>query len=347
MKTPLELLDYPLPAEAVAQEPPRRRDDAKLLVLNRKNGAITHTFFKHVTEFFRPGDVVVFNNSRVIPARLFARKETGAKVEVFLLQALDKKRRLWKALIAPAKRVKQTKKLWLSGGGEITIQNHENGIFNVSFEKIGDVSAYLRRFGHVPLPPYIRRKDTPRDRRRYQTVFARKDGSVAAPTAGLHWSQNLLRRLRSRNVETAFVTLHVGLGTFQPVTAKYLENHRMHSEMVEISKEAADKITAAKKRAGRVVAVGTTVVRTLEHVGRIFGAIQPYRGETNLFITPGFSFRVVDMLFTNFHQPRSTLLALACAFAGREKLLAAYLEALKNGYRFLSYGDAMLIGDFS
>lgn len=342
LKMKTHLFDYELPPGAIAQKPLPRRDASRLLVLDRRTGAVVHSRVRNLDRHLAPGDLLVLNESRVIPARLPSRRATGGRAEVFLLKPLGG--RAWEALVSPARRLRPPCGLHLEAGGEVRVEEAlGEGRFRVSLPGAGSVRRLLSRAGRVPLPPYIRRPDDLQDRRRYQTVFARRDGSVAAPTAGLHFTRGLLKRLLRRGVRTARLTLHVGLGTFLPVTAEDLEDHPMHGETYKVPVSLARAVAEARSRGGRVVAVGTTTVRALEHCADGRGGVAPGRGETRLFLKPGMPFRVVDALFTNFHQPRSTLMALVCAFAERERVMAAYAEALRRGYRFLSYGDAMLI----
>jgi S-adenosylmethionine:tRNA ribosyltransferase-isomerase len=293
-----------------------------------------------------PHDLLVVNRTRVIPARLYARKPTGAAIEVFLLRpALHGRKGDWEALVSPARRVKGALplRLALEPSGSVDVREGlGEGRFLISFAGTGPFRRFLLRSGHVPLPPYIRRPDNPADKVRYQTVFARKDGSVAAPTAGLHFTPRLLSGLKARGVARAEVVLHVGLGTFLPMDEGDTGAHRMHSERFEVPGSSVRAIARTRAAGGRVVAVGTTVCRALEAASE-GGDLRAAQGETRIFIRPGHRFRAVDALFTNLHQPRSTLLMLVCAFAGRERVMAAYGEALRKGYRFLSYGDAMLI----
>jgi len=343
MKT--SFFDYNLPAEKIAQRPLEKRHDARMLVLDRKTGRVNHSFVRDLPHWLLEKDLMVVNQTKVFPARLFATKpDTGAKVEIFLLRpALDNSSEEWEALVSPAKRIKGNPVLKLEGRGDaVILESLREGRFILRLN-VGNVRAFLAKNGHVPLPPYIKRKDDASDRERYQTLFAKKEGSVAAPTAGLHFTKTLLGELKKRGIRQAAVTLHVGMGTFLPVSSDEIEEHVMHPEWFEIPPKAAFAIAETRKRHGRVVAIGTTVVRALESSVQPDGSFLTRPDETRLFISPGYNFKAVDVLFTNFHQPRSTLLMLVCAFAGRERVLAAYGEALREGYRFLSYGDAMLI----
>lgn len=344
MKT--SLFDYHLPAEKIAQRPLEKRDASRMLVLDRKTGRVEHSFVRDLPQWLLPGDLMVVNQTKVFPARLHAVKpDTGALLEIFLLRpSLENSSQEWEALVSPAKRIKGNPTLKLEGRGEAAVlESLGGGHFIVRLNGVGNIRKFLAQKGHVPLPPYIKRKDDGADRERYQTLFAKKEGSVAAPTAGLHFTQALLTELRKKGVCRTAVTLHVGLGTFLPVSSDDSEEHVMHPESFEVPATAAAAIGRARKRHGRVVAIGTTVVRALESAARPDGTFRTEADETRLFISPGYAFKAADVLFTNFHQPSSTLLMLVCAFAGRERVLAAYEEALREGYRFLSYGDAMLI----
>jgi len=331
--------DYLLPASSIAQEP-LPRGESRLLVLDQR-GAGRHSRIRDLPRLLRPGDLLVLNDTRVIPARLFGRRAGGGgRMELLLVERIGE--REWDALVKPGKRARPGTTIELGPGlsAEVSAKGGE-GRYRLVFSE--PVEPHLERLGHVPLPPYIHRPDTDADRERYQTVFARSPGAIAAPTAGLHFTQELLERIEAAGVESVRITLHVGIGTFKPVSAERVEEHRMERERYEMGKEAAEAIGRARERAARVVAVGTTVVRTLESAALAGGGeVRAGGGSTDLFITPGFRFQVVDALLTNFHLPRSTLLMLVSAFAGREQVLAAYEEAIREGYRFYSYGDAML-----
>jgi S-adenosylmethionine:tRNA ribosyltransferase-isomerase len=336
--------DFHLPEELIAQSPPPRRADSRLMVLDRETGELEHRRFSDLTEYLRPGDVLVINDTRVRPARLIGmKKETGGRVEILLLKPLGEDR--WEVLAKPARRLKPGSTI-LFGNGELqAVVEGESGVAGGRIVRLAyeaeDLEALLERLGEMPLPPYIRKRLE--DPERYQTVYARAVGSAAAPTAGLHFTPELLEEIRDKGVDIASVTLHVGLGTFRPVTAERVEEHRMHAEYYEVGEAAAERIRSARKRGGRVVAVGTTSVRTLETVAGLHGEIVPAKGWTDIFIYPGYRFRAVDALITNFHLPRSTLLMLVSAFASRRQILAAYEEAVNRRYRFFSFGDAMLI----
>jgi S-adenosylmethionine:tRNA ribosyltransferase-isomerase len=330
--------DYELPAASIAQEA-APRGESRLLVLDREEPD-RHARVRDLPRLLRPGDLLVLNDTRVIPARLFGRRSgSTGKMELLLIERLGE--REWDALVKPGRRARPGTVIELDGSlAAEVVDKREDGRHRLRFSE--PIEPHLDRLGHVPLPPYIHRPDTSEDRERYQTVYARSPGAVAAPTAGLHFTERLLEEIAAAGIEIARVTLHVGIGTFKPVAAERIEDHRMDRERYEISEEAAEAIRRARER-GRIVAVGTTVVRTLESAALGGdGTILPGTGSTELFITPGFHFQVVDALLTNFHLPRSTLLMLVSAFAGRERVLAAYEEAVREGYRFYSYGDAML-----
>jgi S-adenosylmethionine:tRNA ribosyltransferase-isomerase len=336
--------DFHLPEELIAQKPLPERSSSRLLVLHRQDGRLEHRQFSDWLEYVRPGDVWVVNDTRVRPARLTGMKEeTGARVELLLLKPLGEGR--WEALVKPAKRVKTDTVLLFGDGLLRAVAEEQTDVAGGRVFRLEhgaeDLEPLLNQLGEMPLPPYIREQlDEPE---RYQTVYSREVGSAAAPTAGLHFTQELLDQARQRGAQVVPITLHVGLGTFRPVTTDRIEDHRMHSEYYEVSAETANVIREAKRTGNRVCAVGTTSVRTLESVMREHGAILPCNGWTDIFIYPGFSFQVVDALVTNFHLPRSTLLMLISAFATREQVLHAYQEAVEKRYRFFSFGDAMLI----
>lgn len=333
--------DYHLPEQLIAQTPCERRDASRLLVLERRTGALAHRCFYELGEYLRPGDVLVFNDTKVIPARLIGTKaQTGGKVEVFLLRR--KTGDDWEALVKPGKKARPG--TVIAFGESLRCEVLASTDFGgriVRFSYEGIFEEILDRLGQTPLPPYI--KESLADKERYQTVYARQRGSAAAPTAGLHFTQELLAHLKASGVELGFLTLHVGLGTFRPVQVKEIESHAMHSEYYEVPPETAALVNAAKAEGRRVVAVGTTAIRTLESAARERGCIAAVRGWTDIFIYPGYEFKIVDAMVTNFHLPKSTLLMLISAFAGREKVLAAYEAAIAERYRFFSFGDAMLI----
>ncbi len=333
--------EYDLPPESIARYPAQRRDRSRLLVLDRATGERQHRMFRDLADILRPGDFIALNDTRVIPARIFGAAPTGGQVELLLLERV--RENLWRAIGRPGRRLRPgCEASFADGRLRVTVRGVEDeGIRLVELDHEGELFALLEEIGEPPLPPYIDRDVEASDKERYQTVYAREPGAVAAPTAGLHFTEELFDELRERGVQTGCVTLHVGLGTFRPVRVDNVEDHEMHSEYYHVSEEFARR---ANEREGRLVAVGTTVTRTLESVADEGGTIHPGSGDTDLFIYPGYDFRAVEALITNFHLPRSTLLMMVSAFlGGREKLLAAYREALDEGYRFYSYGDAMLI----
>ncbi len=336
--------DYELPERLIAQEPVSPRDASRLLVVPRGSGAIAGARFAELETFLRPGDLLVFNDTRVIPARLVGVKASGGRCELLLVEPIDREGGpRWRALGQSSKPMREGSRLTF-GSLEARVEEAEgDGFFAVRFDREeAALDEAIEREGRVPLPPYIRREPGPGDRERYQTIFASVPGSAAAPTAGLHFTTELLARLAARGVERTAVTLHVGPGTFLPVRGDDLARHRMHEERYHVTAEAALAFAACRARGGRVVAVGTTAVRTLESAWKDEG-LQVGDGRTGLFIYPGHTFKTVDALVTNLHLPRSTLLMLVCAFAGREQVLAAYQLAVRKGYRFFSYGDAMLL----
>ncbi len=337
--------DFELPPELIAQEPPAERGESRMLLLNRENGAWRDSWFNQLPELLREGDVLVLNDSRVIPARLFgARTGSTGKVEVLLTEQLSDWD--WRALTRPARRMAVGQELVFATAETqlqaTVIADGEFGERLLRFNPVDDFFARLEQLGHVPLPPYIHRQDQALDRERYQTVFARQRGSVAAPTAGLHFTPEVLERIRARGVVIASLTLHVGLGTFQPVRVADVSEIRLHTERYSLPAETAEAVNRAMLEGRRVVAAGTTTVRTLEHCAQI-GRMEPHSGTTNIFLSPGSRLNVVGALLTNFHLPQSTLLMLVSAFAGQDKTLAAYRHAVDAGYRFFSYGDCMFI----
>lgn len=333
--------DYYLPDELIAQHPAEERDLSRLMVLHRRNGRVEHRLFAHIVEYFNPGDVLVLNSTRVIPARLYGRKSTGAKVEVVLLTR--KSRDEWEALVRPGKKLQPGTEI-IFGHGELighVVDYAVGGGRLIRFSYDGLFEEVLNKIGEIPLPPYIHQELA--DKERYQTVYAKHAGSAAAPTAGLHFTDRLLGKIEEKGVVLAYLLLHVGLGTFRPVKVSDLTQHRMHEEYFSISSDTAAKINAARAKGRRVIAVGTTTVRALESAADELGNVKAASGWTDIFIYPGYKFKTVDALITNFHLPRSTLLMLVSAFAGRERVLEAYREAVKLRYRFFSFGDAMLI----
>ena len=336
--------DYFLPSELIAQEPADKRDTARLMTLERRSGTIGETGFAELAGFLRDGDLLVLNDTRVIPARLFGAKESGGRVELFLVRKLIQPGEVWQCLIRASKSPRPGTVIRLADGMAASVeQRGEEETWIVSFSPEEGFEAWLERSGSMPLPPYIKRAAGERDQERYQTVFAREKGAVAAPTAGLHFTEDLLAEIRGHGVEIVTLTLHVGLGTFLPIRVDDLRQHRMHREYYRIPEETAMAVNARKRCGGRVVAVGTTTTRALEHGVTGDGVLRAGAGEADIFIYPGYAFKVVDALVTNFHLPQSTLLMLVCAFAGKELLLRAYVEAVQKRFRFYSYGDAMLI----
>lgn len=333
---------YDLPQELIAQHPTEDRTASRLMVLDRKNGEIQHKHFYDITEFLNEGDCLVMNNTRVIPARLYGVKEgSGGKIEFLLLKRIDIN--TWEIILRPGRKARKGSRFVFGDGllrAEI-LEVLEDGNRIVRFEYEGIWEELLDRLGEMPLPPYI--KEKLRDKNRYQTVYSKIDGSAAAPTAGLHFTEELLDKIRAKGVKTAFVTLHVGLGTFRPVSVENVEEHKMHSEYCEISPETAELINNTRKNGGRIVAVGTTSVRTLESCSEEDGRVIPQKKNTAIFIYPGYRFKTVDALITNFHLPESTLMMLISAFADKETIMNAYHEAIKERYRFFSFGDAMFI----
>lgn len=331
---------YDLPAGLIAQEPLPERGGSRLLCLDGSDGKVMDRKFDELCTLLRPGDLLIFNNTRVIPARLFATKPTGGKVEVLIERILDSNHVV--AQIGANKPLRINCHVELENGVRVRIEGREAGFYRLHIDDTRPVLSLLEEIGHVPLPPYLGRGDSYVDIERYQTVYARFDGAVAAPTAGLHFDRTLMARLDSVGVNAAYVTLHIGAGTFQPVRVNDIREHRMHREYFEVTAPVCEQVRETRRNGGRVIAVGTTVVRSLEAVSREDG-ISPYKGETDIFIYPGYEFRAVDAMITNFHMPESTLLMLICAFAGKDNVLAAYGHAIKRRYRFYSYGDAMFI----
>ncbi|KNZ71070.1 S-adenosylmethionine/tRNA-ribosyltransferase- isomerase [Thermincola ferriacetica] len=334
--------DFELPEELIAQEPVEPRDHSRLLVVNRDNGNIEHKRFYNCIDYIEPGDVLVVNNTRVLPARLFGEKKgSGAKIEFVLLKRIDRDK--WEVLVKPGKRVKPGTVIFFGGGllEAFVLQTTESGGRLVEFRYEGIFEELLDRFGQMPLPPYIKKQLD--DRERYQTVYARASGSAAAPTAGLHFTEELLKKMHEKGVVIAEVMLHVGLGTFRPVKVDNVEDHRMHAEYYEINEETANLINRQRDRGHKIIAVGTTSCRALETAADSSGNLKPGCGWTDIFIYPGYRFKAVDRLITNFHLPRSTLIMLVSAFAGKDLIMRAYQEAIAEKYRFFSFGDAMMI----
>ncbi len=344
---PISEYDYELPKELIAQTPSEKRENCKMMVLDRNTQTIEHKHFYDITDYFDKNDVLVLNNTKVIPARLFGRKNTGAHIEVFLLKQIGDK--TWEVLINPSKRVKEDSIIEISPDMYVKVLTRQNeGKWLVKLNYDGDFYNILDKVGNIPLPPYIERTMTDEqlkhlDYDRYQTVYAQKEGSVAAPTAGLHFTQEILEKLKAKGVQVCYVTLNVGLGTFRPVKVENILEHKMDSEEFEIPAETARIINEAKRTGKRITAVGTTTVRTLETCMKKYDEILEVIDDSTLFIYPGFEYKVVDRLLTNFHLPKSTLIMLTSAFAGKDFVFKAYKEAIEHKYKFYSYGDCMLI----
>jgi S-adenosylmethionine:tRNA ribosyltransferase-isomerase len=349
-KMKLSEFDFDLPEELVANYPSENRDESRLMVIHRETGEIEHKLFKDVIDYFSEGDVMIMNNTRVFPARMYGNKEkTGAKIEVFLLRELNRESLLWDVLVDPARKIRIGNKLYFGEDDSLVAEVIDNTtsrgrtlrfLFDGPYE---DFKAKITELGETPLPKYIKREVEPEDEERYQTIFAKVEGAVAAPTAGLHFSRQLLKRLELKGIDFAEVTLHVGLGTFRSVEVEDLTKHKMDSEQVIISQEASDMVNNAKRTKKRVCAIGTTAMRSIESSVSTEGYLKPFDGWTNKFIFPPYDFSIADSLITNFHTPLSTLLMMISAFAGHDLMMKAYQEAIKEKYRFYSYGDAMLI----
>ncbi|WP_102345434.1 tRNA preQ1(34) S-adenosylmethionine ribosyltransferase-isomerase QueA [Bacillus sp. Marseille-P3661] len=339
----VDLFDFDLPEELIAQTPLEERTASRLMVVDRKTGVYNHEQFKNIIHYLSPGDALVLNDTRVLPARLFGiKEETGAKIEVLLLKQLEGDR--WETLVKPAKRVQEGTIVSFGDGRlkAVCVETSEHGGRHFEFKYDGIFYEVLETLGEMPLPPYI--KEQLDDRDRYQTVFARERGSAAAPTAGLHFTEEFLDEIREKGVHVTFITLHVGLGTFRPVSADSVEEHEMHSEYYHMTKETATLLNKVKEKNGKIVSVGTTSTRTLETIANEYnGKFAETSGWTNIFIYPGYEFKAIDGMLTNFHLPKSTLMMLISALAGREQILKAYEEAVNQKYRFFSFGDAMLI----
>ncbi|HKW15952.1 MAG TPA: tRNA preQ1(34) S-adenosylmethionine ribosyltransferase-isomerase QueA [Terriglobales bacterium] len=354
---------YSLPQELIAQEPLSDRAASRMLHLGRESGEVRDLCFRDFPELLRPGDLVVFNNTRVFPARLYGRR-SGARsqpvsernpaardflrgrVEVLLTKQATHEPNEWECLVRPGRKIGLGERLYFGENDQLEAEVIGKGTFGerrIRFVPVANFFELLEQLGHTPLPPYISRKDMPGDRERYQTVYARELGSVAAPTAGLHFTPEILSRLNQRGIETAEITLHVGLGTFQPIHQEHVEEHKLHSESYEISLNAAGAINRALDAGRRIIAIGTTSVRTLEYSARHSGRVRAGKEEADLFIYPGFEFRVISGMLSNFHLPQSTLVMMVCAFGGKERVLAAYRHAVEQRYRFYSYGDCMFI----
>lgn len=345
----LSKFKFDLPPELLAEHPAQNRDESRLMVVNRKEGKIEHKMFKDIVEYLDEGDVLLMNDTKVFPARLYGNKEkTGAKIEVFLLRELNAENLLWDVLVDPARKIRIGNKLYF-GDDDLVAEVIDNTtsrgrtlrfLFDGSHEEFKRI---IETLGETPIPKYIKRPVEPEDEERYQTVYAEKEGAVAAPTAGLHFSKNLLKRLEINGVEFAPLTLHVGLGTFRSVEVEDLTKHKMDSEEIEIPESTVDIVNNAKKRKNKVCAIGTTSMRAVETSVSTDGFLKPFRGWTNKFIFPPYDFSIADMMVTNFHMPESTLLMMTAAFGGYDLIMEAYQEAIKEKYRFYSYGDAMLI----
>jgi S-adenosylmethionine:tRNA ribosyltransferase-isomerase len=335
---------YDLPKELIAQDPLEDRSSSRLLVLHRKSGRVEHRVFTDIVEYLKPGDCLVRNNTKVIPARLYGtRVDTGATIELLLLKRMEND--VWETLVKPGKKARQGVVISFGDGiltGEI-IDVKEDGNRLIQFRYEGIFEEILDQLGQMPLPPYI--THTLKDKNRYQTVYAKYEGSAAAPTAGLHFTEELFQKLEEKGVLVANVTLHVGLGTFRPVKVDDVSKHHMHTEFYQVTKEEADRINKAKQAGGRIVCVGTTSCRTIESAADENGVLKPGQGDTDIFIYPGYSFKMMDVLITNFHLPESTLLMLVSALAGKEQVMRVYEEAVRERYRFFSFGDAMIILD--
>ena len=334
--------DYDLPEELIAQDPLPDRDQSRMLVLNRFTGEIDHAMFSQLPEYLNAEDVLVFNDTKVLPARFWGyKKETGGRVEFLLLREIEYNK--WDVLCSPGRKARPGD-VFLFKGEDLEayiLEMNTSGSRTVLFKTPGHLKDIFSRIGQMPLPPYI--KQTLNNPERYQTIFAAKEGSAAAPTAGLHFTPRVIKRLKEKNIDKTFLTLHVGLGTFRPVKTAYIKNHKMHLEYYNLTDASAQLINRAKDKGSKVVAVGTTTCRVLESLSSEYGRVLSGEGETDLFIYPGYQFRVVDAMITNFHLPRSTLLMMICAFAGKDKVFHAYREAIENQYRFYSFGDCMLI----
>lgn len=346
----LSHFQFHLPTELLAEFPAENRDESRLMVVNRKTNTIEHKLFKDILEYFDEGDVMVINNTKVFPARLYGNKEkTGARIEVFLLRELNAEQRLWDVLVDPARKIRIGNKLYFGDDDSLVAEVIDNTtsrgrtlrfLYDGSYEEF---RAKLVELGETPIPKYINREVTPEDAERYQTIYAKEEGAVAAPTAGLHFSKHLMKRLEIKGVDFAEVTLHVGLGTFNPVEVEDLSKHKMDSEELKITQEACDIVNKAKVNKKRICAIGTTTMRALESSVSSSKTLNPYEGWTNKFIFPPHDFSVADCMVTNFHTPKSTLLMMISAFCGHDLMRKAYDEAIKEGYKFYSYGDAMLI----
>lgn len=346
----LSNFNFNLPAELLAEFPAENRDEAKLMVVHRKTGEIEHKLFKDVIDYFEEGDVMVLNNTKVFPARLYGNKEkTGARIEVFLLRELNAEQRLWDVLVDPARKIRIGNKLYFGEDDSLVAEVIDNTtsrgrtlrfLYDGSYEEF---RSKLTELGETPIPKYINREVVPEDEERYQTIYATEEGAVAAPTAGLHFSKHLLKRMEIKGIDFAKITLHIGLGTFNPVEVEDLSKHKMDSEELIITQEACDIVNKAKEDRKKICCVGTTTMRAMESSVSSNKTLNPYHGWTNKFIFPPYDFSIADCMITNFHMPKSTLLMMISAFTGHDLMMKAYDEAIKEGYKFYSYGDAMLI----
>ena len=333
---------FDLPEALIAQFPTEQRDASRLLVMDGNSGVYKDSAFTHFIDELQPGDLLVMNNTKVIPARLFGQKETGGKIEVLIERLLDDKHVL--AHVRASKSPKSGTRLIFGADYKAEVIERQGDLFKLCFA-VDNIESMLSDIGHMPLPPYIQREDNDSDQSRYQTVYAQHAGAVAAPTAGLHFTEQLLEQIKQKGIDIAYVTLHVGAGTFQPVRVDNIAEHKMHAEWIEVNEEVCNKVNHTKAKGGRVIAIGTTSVRSLESAASHsqLDKLEPYMGDTDIFITPGYQFKVVDALLTNFHLPESTLLMLVSAFAGYENIMKAYQHAVEQEYRFFSYGDAMFL----
>jgi len=339
----IEEFDYTLPSSLIAQYPSPQRGESSLMIIHRSEGTIDHQAFRDLPNYLNPGDLLVMNNTRVFPARLIGKKETGGKVEILLISPTNGTMEEWNVLIKGSGKVRPQAQIQFSQELLGEMKEVKDGRGRIRLSSQGEVMDLIRKVGRVPLPPYIKREDEPLDKDRYQTVFAEREGSIAAPTAGLHFTQDLLQSLRNQGVNAAWITLHIGLGTFTPVKTKNIEDHMMDAEWIEISEQTAQEIEKTRLRGGRIIAVGTTTTRALESFSDGHSGVKCGKGITSLFIYPPYHFKVIDGLITNFHLPKSTLIMQVSAFSGKDLLAKAYQEAIDKKYRFYSYGDAMLI----
>ncbi len=338
--------DYFLPEELIAQEPLKKRDSSRLLKVGREDATIGHHRFNDLPDLLQPGDRLVFNNTRVIPANLVCIKDTGARIALLFTHRVDEQ--TWQVIAKPAKRLKVGRTIAVEANRNILLEvvsHNEDGSRTLRLKEgvFDSIDSVIEAYGSMPLPPYIRREADPHDKETYQTIYAQHNGAIAAPTAGLHFTSELMKQLEDRQISSTFITLHVGIGTFRPVKEEDPSNHLMHEEFYQVSAKAVDEIRETKNAGGRVIAVGTTTVRTLEHCASMEQGLTAHKGSTKMFILPGYTFKIIDGLITNFHLPRSTLLMLVSAFANRELVLKAYNEAVAKQYRFFSYGDAMFL----